>query len=287
MAARQLRYVYASPSTIARTTASARSVSRNAGGSAVANVKHAFANDVGYVKLTAKVQDERNGFYVPSAEKREQSADDSRGIDIRHGSIYSADLRRGVSLPSTPDGALNPDLVDGGTRSSATSHGLDLKLGDNFKTERPQRYTKVNWNSPSSSSRRRHFRFRRSRTPSAASPARSSPPRNPAPTTSIVSRFPAAAGVSIADPTPLNGNVSAFSRVKHRRCEHQHVSKRPAPHRQREDRHRRDRGIFTAMAKIQAYAHANTMVTEIHNLPRRLDFEYLDATTAAPRLRHL
>jgi len=90
---------------------------------------------------------------------------------------------------------------------------LDLKLGDNFKLKDLSRYTKVNWNSAILILAASPLRFRRSRTPSAASPARSRHReiRHRLQVSSLVS---GAAGVSIADPTPLNGNGLAFSRVK-------------------------------------------------------------------------
>ena len=256
----------------------------NDGGSFAGNIKRTFADDRGSLKISAKWQDERNAFYLPIPLKNARDPQTiPGGIDIRHGHIYSADLRRSVSLASTPDGSRNPDLADGGhARMAYIGSDLELKLGDGLKLRNMNRYANVNWNSSILV------------LASVATPLQILANGIG---TSAGTQFAAArsgsnyryrisypgTGAVVSDSATLNGNGLGLL---------QNMSTSQATIRNFQNDLRLMKatkggvalsaGLFTSWINARALAWAYTMVTEVHNLPRRLDIEYLDATSGAP-----
>jgi len=255
----------------------------NDGGGISANLKRTFANDRGSLKLSAKWLDDRNAFYVPIP-LRNASAPQSipGGIDVRRGHIYSADLRRGVNLPNTPDGPRNPDLANGGhPRVIAVTADLDLKLVDGLRLRNLSRYSRVGWDSDILI------------LASVATPLQSLANSIAA---GAGTQFAAAqtggnyryrlslpgTGEVVANPASLNGNGLGI-------LQSEVVAEADVHCFQNDLRLLKSTGtgsgisagLYTAWTNARAKAWGFTMVTEVHDLPRRLDFEYLDAASGA------
>lgn len=256
----------------------------NDGGSVAGNVKHTFDNERGSVKVTAKWQDERNAFYVPIPLKNASDPGTiPGGIDIRHGHIYSADLRRGVLLDNTPDGSLHPDLADGGhARMAYVGLDLDLKLAEGLRLREMNRFTKVDWTSALLilSSVATPLQTLANSIATGAGTQFSSALSNG--NYSYRVSFPGQGGTIVANPSSLNGNglgilqSEATAQAKITNFQNDlRLSKTTTKN------GAVSVGLFTAWMHADAKAWGHTMVTEIRELPRRIDFEYLDATTGA------
>lgn len=255
----------------------------NDGGSFAGNIKRTFADDRGSLKISAKWLDERNAFYVPIPLKNARDPQTiPGGIDIRRGHISSADLRRGVSLASTPDGSRNPDLADGGhARMAYIGSDLELKLGDGLKLRNMNRYTNVHWNSA--------FLFLSSvATPLqtlANSIGAGAGPQFAAALSGGNYRYRISypgTGEVVSAPATLNGNGLGV-------LQNMATSEATIGNFQNDLRLIKatksggalSAGLFTSWLKARSRNWNYTMVTEVHNLPRRLDIEYLDATSGA------
>ena len=257
----------------------------NDGGFILANLKHVLANGRGYVKISGKWMDERNVFYVTTP-LRDGLAPKTipGGPDISKGTNLSADLRHSVSIPSSPDGPLNPDLADG-SHVPLGYIGVDFryKLTDGLSLSLRGRYTNLRYNQAV-------LLLSSAATPlqalvnSIGSGAGSQFANAIASGGNYRHRlsYPGAAGVVIADPSTLNGNglgyLQQLSTSVYKIGNYQYDVRLQ---KSIGDTGNLTAGLYLASLKIRAFAWGYTPLTEVKNQPRRLDVEFLDAQGAS------
>lgn len=255
----------------------------NVGGGIVANLKHEFKNERGSIKFTGKWLDEANAFYVPIPLKNARDPQTiPGGPDILRGFNYSEDLRRGVSLAVTPDGPQQPDLANGGhPRMWYVGADLDLKLAEGLKLRNISRYTDLDYIAG--------FTL----LSSVATPLQT-----------LANSIGAGAGTQFADartganysyrlvypgsgtvvttPSELNGNgLGILQNLLNQRFQIESAQNDLRLQKTTAGGGGVSLGLYTAHLKAKARATSYTMVTEVRDQPRRIDFEYLNATTGA------
>jgi outer membrane cobalamin receptor len=255
----------------------------NVGGGIVANLKHEFKNERGSIKITGKWLDEANAFYVPIPLKNAQDPQTiPGGPDILRGFNYSADLRHGVSLAETPDGPQHPDLADGGhPRMWYIGTDLDLKLAEGLKLRNISRYTDLDYVAGVTI------------LGSVATPLQSlaNSIGSGAGTQFAAARVGAnysyrlvypGSGEVVTTPSTLNGNgLGLLQNLINQRFSIQSIQNDFRLQKTTAGGGGVSLGLYVARLEAEAHAWAYTMVTEVRDLPRRIDIEYLDATTGA------
>ncbi|HEY0947021.1 MAG TPA: TonB-dependent receptor [Opitutaceae bacterium] len=126
-----------------------RGYTANKGGQLAANVRHDFANERGYFKISGKVLDDRTAFELPIPLANPQDPQTiPGGPDIHDGAAASRDIRY-FTFSGTPDGNVSWDLADGiQVELAYIGTELDYELAEGLRVVNRNRYTAVDkaWN---------------------------------------------------------------------------------------------------------------------------------------------
>lgn len=259
----------------------------NAGFDLKGNIKYSFPNDRGYVKILARYMLDRTTFYYPFPLANIQDPHTiPGGIDIRYGSAMSNDLRF-FDFKGTPDGDLHYDLKNGNyTPLYYAGTEVEIVLADGLKLQNRNRYTY----SPHTSDQIQYS--------STATPLQTLA-NNLAKGAAAGTQFAAAKdasgnyrfrltvpgeGAVIDNPAGLNGNgLGDLSAQRHTfNYFHNFQNDLRLLKNFPEAGANVTAGFYYAWLKADIYKNLENWLTEVRDLPRRLDIQYLDATSGAP-----
>ncbi|PTY07934.1 hypothetical protein DB347_06850 [Opitutaceae bacterium EW11] len=247
------------------------------------NVIHRFANGRGSVKLAAKwVQDyTANITAIPLQNAKDPQAIPG-GFPMGAGIIDSADLRY-TELPNTPMGPLSFDTGKSGPKLATITGTLEYNLAEGWKLQERLKYTNLVYNSSTmlTSSVATPIQTLVNQI-GAAGGAQYAAAKSGANYTYRL-YYPGQNGALIADPSTLNGNGLAwtmtnngtYSFIENFQNDFRVIKTLP-------NEGALAVGLYNSWLDMpKAVTINNTMLAEIRNNPRRLDLEFVNATTGS------
>jgi len=254
----------------------------NSGGSVMANLKHTFDGDRGYVKFSGQWMNQANVLIIQIPLKgANPPAQIPGGPDLKNGSLFSDDLRHPVVLPNTPRGSINPDVQnDGGIRQAVATADLSLTLSPGWKLRAISRFADVVsiGATPVVTSPATPFQTL-ANSIAAGAGAQFAAARNA--TTGLYSyrlSMPGLGGQAVNDPASLNGNgLGVLQSVG--------VSKTRLDNLQNDVRLTRtiagngaiSGGAYLSYLDSTSFATGHTIVNDVSPHAHRVDFQYFDA----------
>lgn len=257
----------------------------NDGYSIFGSIKHRFLDNRASLKVSAKWMDERNAFFFPIPLRDARDPKEiPGGVDIRNGTLLSSDFRNAINLTNTPHGTIRRDFADGShIPLGYLTANLDVELSDDWKLTSMARYTVSDFDTtvllPTSvAGTAQSF----ANSIGAAGGTRFATARASDGNFHYRLSLPGENGALIADPTALNGNGLAIQQLySNSLTDLKNFQSDTRMVRKIGDKGGISAGLYTAHVDVDARTYGFTFVNEVRDNPRRLDFEFLDATTDA------
>ncbi|MBX3738506.1 MAG: TonB-dependent receptor [Candidatus Didemnitutus sp.] len=247
------------------------------------NVTHRFANGRGSVKLAAKwVQDYTVNITAIPLQNAQAPQAIPGGFPMGAGIIDSADLRYTV-LPNTPLGTINLDTGKTGPKLATITGTLEYRLADTWKLQERLKYSNLVYNSATLLTSSVATPIQTLINQIGAAGGTQYAAAKSGANYSYRLYYPGQNGALIPDPSTLNGNGLAwtmtnngtYSFIENYQNEFRVIKTLP-------NEGALALGLYNSWLDMpKAITINNTMLAEIRNNPRRLDVEFVNATSGA------